>query len=60
MRSLIGPLTGSKVTTKLISDLTRKFFLTYIDSMVVSPDRESDVFGASSHRARRWRLELLV
>ena len=40
--------------------MTRKCFLTYIDSMVVSPDREPDVFGAISHPARRRMLDLLV
>src|SRR5258708_6683745 len=47
-------------TTRPTSDLTRKCFLTYIDSMVVSPDREPDVFGAISHPARRRMLDLLV
>ncbi len=47
-------------TARPISDLTRKVFLTYIDSMVVSPDREPDVFGAISHPARRWMPDLLV
>src|SRR5712692_5598856 len=42
------------------SDLKRKCFLTYIDSMVVTPDREPDVFGAISHPARRRMLDLLV
>ena len=40
--------------------MTRKCFLTYIDSMVVTPDREPDVFGAISHPARRRMLDLLV
>jgi len=40
--------------------LTRKCLLTYIDSMVVIPDREPDVFGAISHPARRRMLDLLV
>src|SRR5438874_10537546 len=38
------------------SDLTRKCLLTYIGSMVVTPDREPDVFGAISHPARRRML----
>ncbi len=42
------------------SYLTRKYLLTYIDSMVVTPDREPDVFGAISHPARRRMLDLLV
>jgi len=33
---------------KPASDLTRKCFLTYIGNMVVTPDREPDVFGAIS------------
>ncbi|HTU93518.1 MAG TPA: metalloregulator ArsR/SmtB family transcription factor [Gemmataceae bacterium] len=40
--------------------MTRKCLLTYIDSMVVTPDREPDVFGAISHPARRRMLDLLV
>lgn len=47
-------------TTRPISDLTRKVFLTYIDSMVGSPDREPDVFGAIGPPARRRMLDLLV
>src|ERR1700722_8911677 len=42
------------------SDLTRKCLLTYIGSMVVTPEREPDVFGAISHPARRRMLDLLV
>src|SRR6266480_1510102 len=42
------------------SDLTRKQSLTYIGCMVVTPDREPDVFGAISHPARRRMLDLLV
>ena len=40
--------------------LARKCLLTYIDSMVVTPDCEPDVFGAISHPARRRMLDLLV
>jgi DNA-binding transcriptional ArsR family regulator len=40
--------------------LTRKVFLTYVGGMVVTPDREPDVFGAISHPARRRMLDLLV
>jgi len=40
--------------------LTRKWLLTYLDSMVASPDREPDIFGAISHPARRRMLDLLV
>jgi predicted transcriptional regulator len=32
----------------------------YTDGMMVPPDRESDVFGAMSHPARRRMRELLV
>ena len=42
------------------SDLTRKQLLTYIGGMVVTPDREPDVFGAISHPARRRMLDLLI
>src|SRR5438552_2715775 len=45
---------------KPVSDLTRKCLLTYSDSMVGTPNRESDVFGAISHPARRRMLDLLV
>jgi DNA-binding transcriptional ArsR family regulator len=45
---------------RLTSNLTRKVFLTYIESMVVTPDREPDVFAAISHPARRRMLDLLV
>lgn len=34
--------------------------LTYIGNMVVTSDREADVFGAISHPARRRMLDLLV
>lgn len=47
-------------TTRLSSDLTRKICLTYIGRMVVTIDREPDVFGAISHPARRRMLDLLV
>jgi DNA-binding transcriptional ArsR family regulator len=47
-------------TTRPTSDLTRKCLLTYIGRMAVTPDRESDVFGAISHPARRRMLDLLV
>ena len=40
--------------------LTRKQLLTYIDRMVVTPDREPDVFTAISHPARRHMLDLLA
>ena len=43
-----------------VSDLTRKCLLTYIGNMVVTLDREQDVFGAISHPARRRMLDLLV
>ena len=46
--------------TTSISDLTSKVFLTYIERMVVTPDREPDVFGAIAHPARRRMLDLLV
>ena len=42
------------------SELTSKCLLTYIGNMVVTPDREPDVFGAISHPARRRILDLLV
>src|SRR5580658_5918009 len=42
------------------SDLTRKCLLTYIGRMVVTQDREPDVFGAISHPARRRMLDLLL
>jgi DNA-binding transcriptional ArsR family regulator len=45
---------------KPTSDLTRKAFLTYIDFMVLTPDREPDAFGAISNPARRRMLDLLV
>ena len=41
------------------SDLTRKYFLTYIGGMMASSHREPDVFGAISHPARRRMLDLL-
>ncbi len=41
-------------------DLTGKLFLTYIDRMVGTADREQAVFGAISHPARRRMLDLLV
>jgi DNA-binding transcriptional ArsR family regulator len=34
--------------------------LTYTGGMVVTPDREPDVFAAISHRARRQMLDLLT
>jgi DNA-binding transcriptional ArsR family regulator len=40
--------------------LTRKGLLTYIDRMMLTSDREPDVFGAISHPARRRMLDLLV
>lgn len=40
--------------------MTRKYLLTYIGCMVVTPDREPDVFVAISHPARRRMLDLLV
>src|SRR5579871_457698 len=42
------------------SDLTRKHLLTYSGDMLVTQDRESDVFGAISHPARRRMLDLLL
>ena len=33
----------------------RKCLLTYIGNIVVTPDREPDVFAAISHHARRRR-----
>lgn len=47
-------------TTRLTSDLTCKRLLTYIRFMVVTPEREPDVFGAISHPARRRMLDLLA
>jgi DNA-binding MarR family transcriptional regulator len=47
------------VTTNSNSYLTRKFLLTNIENMVVSPDRDQDVFEAISHPARRRILDLL-
>ena len=41
-------------------DLTGKPFLTYVDSMRGTAEREQDVFGAISHPARRRMLALLV
>lgn len=40
--------------------LTRKHILTYTGRMVVTPGREPDVFGAISHPARRYMLDLLA
>ena len=40
--------------------LTGKLLLTYIGGMVVTPDREPDVFTAISHRGRRQMLDLLA
>ncbi len=40
--------------------LTGKPLLTYIGGMVLTPDREPDVFTAISHRARRQMLDLLT
>ncbi len=42
------------------SILTRKHFLTYTGRMLVTPNREADVFGAISHPARRHMLDLLA
>jgi DNA-binding transcriptional ArsR family regulator len=42
------------------SELTSKRLLTYIGNMVVTPNREPDVFGAISHPARRHMLDLLA
>ncbi|MDP1796949.1 MAG: metalloregulator ArsR/SmtB family transcription factor [Planctomycetaceae bacterium] len=38
----------------------RKTILTYTDRMVVTPNREPDVFTAISHPARRRMLDLLA
>src|SRR5215472_12347236 len=46
--------------SKSNSYLTRKGLLTYTDSMVATPVREQDVFGAISHPARRRMLDLLA
>ena len=52
---------GSTPRDKLsTADLTRKTLLTYIADMVVTTDRNPDVFGAISHPARRRMLDLLV
>ena len=40
--------------------LTGKEKLTYCPGMVMTPDREPDVFAAISHRARRRMLDLLA
>ncbi len=40
--------------------LTGKELLTYISGMVLTSDREPDVFSAISHRARRQMLDLLT
>jgi len=40
--------------------LTGKQFLTYSRCMVVTPNRQPDVFGAISHPARRHMLGLLA
>lgn len=40
--------------------LTRKELLTYSGRMVATSHRESDVFGAISHPARRRMLDLLL
>src|SRR5438876_6210860 len=42
------------------SRLTCKKLLTYIAGMVVTPDRQPDVFTAISHRARRQMLDRLT
>jgi DNA-binding transcriptional ArsR family regulator len=44
----------------LAPDLTGKQLLTYIGLMVVTSNRERDVFGAISHPARRHILDLLA
>ena len=54
-----GAARASKMT-RSTSDLTRKVCLTYIEGMVVTPNRGPDVFGAISHPARRRMLDLLV
>src|SRR5260370_42693027 len=54
-----GAARASK-TTRPTSGLPRKCLLTYIGNMVMTPDREPDVFGAISHPARRRMLDLLV
>jgi DNA-binding transcriptional ArsR family regulator len=43
-----------------ILPLTGKELLTYIGGMIMTPDRETDVFAAISHPARRRMLDLLV
>src|SRR5438128_1252261 len=49
-RTQMSPLAG----------MTRKGLLTYIGGMVISANREPDVFGAISHPARRRMLDLLL
>ena len=41
-------------------NLTRKKILTYIGRMVMTANREPDVFGAISHPARRRMIDLLA
>lgn len=40
--------------------MTGKELLTYIAGMVMTAEREADVFSAISHRARRQMLDLLT
>jgi DNA-binding MarR family transcriptional regulator len=40
--------------------LTRNVFLTYVEGIVVTPDREPNVFEAISHAVGRVMLDLLV
>src|SRR5262249_25682032 len=52
-------ITITQLTAKAHAHLTRKQLLTYSSRMVATPNRESDVFGAISHPARRGMLDLL-
>jgi hypothetical protein len=46
--------------TRFTEDLTRKVLHTYVEGIVVTPDREPVVFGAVSHPVRRPMLDFLV
>ena len=54
------PRVIASFSAKAYSSLTGKQLLTYIGGMVVTPDRQPDVFAAISHRARRQVLDLLT
>jgi DNA-binding transcriptional ArsR family regulator len=57
---VIAMLHALEAVTFLLLPLTRKHLLTYTGRMVVTPSPEPDVFGAISHPARRYMLDLLA